>query len=211
MIRFEDGVPVSERFGDSYYSRADGLRETRYVFLQGNGIGERPVDHVAELGFGTGLNLAALLHAGFEGRFTSFEAYPMAWPDAARALSQWPELERETEALSDIWNDLIAGNEKSVSGCSVRIVRGDAFSSLASWHETADAWILDGFAPDRNPDMWSPGLMRAVFERTAPGGTFATYTAAGHVRRALGDAGFEVERVPGPPGKRHMTKGRRPC
>jgi tRNA U34 5-methylaminomethyl-2-thiouridine-forming methyltransferase MnmC len=73
----------------------------------------------------------------------------------------------------------------------------------------ADAWFLDGFAPARNPEMWEPALLRAVCERTAPGGTVATYSAAGAVRRTLAGAGLSVVRVQGFDTKRHMTVGHR--
>ncbi|MGB3148015.1 MAG: MnmC family methyltransferase, partial [Paracoccaceae bacterium] len=74
----------------------------------------------------------------------------------------------------------------------------------------ADAWYLDGFSPAKNPELWSEGLMQAVGRATATGGTFATYSAAGHVRRSLADAGFEVTRVAGYGNKRHMSRGRKP-
>ena len=78
---------------------------------------------------------------------------------------------------------------------------------MPSWDGEADAWFLDGFSPAKNPELWAPDLMAEVARHTAPGGTFATYTAAGHVRRALADAGFTVSRQPGFGRKRHMTTG----
>ncbi|MBL9056364.1 MAG: tRNA (5-methylaminomethyl-2-thiouridine)(34)-methyltransferase MnmD, partial [Rhodobacteraceae bacterium] len=86
---------------------------------------------------------------------------------------------------------------------------GDARDTLPRWQGRADAWFLDGFSPAKNPELWSADLMAEVARHTAPGGTFATYTAAGHVRRALTDAGFAVTRQPGHGRKRHMTTGRR--
>jgi tRNA U34 5-methylaminomethyl-2-thiouridine-forming methyltransferase MnmC len=74
-----------------------------------------------------------------------------------------------------------------------------------------DAWYLDGFAPSRNPDMWSPTLLGRVFDRTAPGGTFATYAAAGWVRRNLQAAGFVVKRLAGHGSKREMLAGTKPA
>ena len=74
------------------------------------------------------------------------------------------------------------------------MVVGDARVALPAWDGTADAWFLDGFAPAKNPELWEPDLMAEVGRHTAPGGSFATYTAAGHVRRSLADAGFAVER-----------------
>ena len=84
---------------------------------------------------------------------------------------------------------------------------GDARDTLPDWAGRADAWFLDGFSPAKNPELWSDEIMAEVGRHTATGGTFATYTAAGHVRRALSDAGFAVERIKGHGTKRHMSKG----
>ena len=201
-------VPVSARFEDPYYALAGGLAETRHVFLDGNDLPGRfrAGFHVAELGFGTGLNLLATLAAyrasGTPGRlrFTSFELYPMTRADRMRALAPFdgidvPLLDRD---------DLTA---IELPDLDFRLVPGDARKTVPAWEETADAWFLDGFSPARNPELWEPALMRAVAARTAPEGTFATYSAAGGVRRALADAGFAVARVPGFGTKRHMTRG----
>jgi tRNA U34 5-methylaminomethyl-2-thiouridine-forming methyltransferase MnmC len=83
----------------------------------------------------------------------------------------------------------------------------DVGDALAAWNGMADAWFLDGFSPAKNPELWSGTLLAEVARHTAPGGTFATYTAAGHVRRALEGAGFAVSRQPGFGRKRHMTTG----
>lgn len=208
-LRWRDGVPVAEAFGDPYYALTGGLAETRYVFLEGNGLPGRLRDGfaVAELGFGTGLNALALAMA-WEGpgrvAMTSFEAFPMARDDMARALSAFPVDATLREALLDGW----PARRMVLGGVDLEVVIGDARGTLPAWRGAADAWFLDGFAPARNPEMWEPALMAEVARRTAPGGTFATYTAAGHVRRALAAAGFAVERVPGHGRKRHMTRGR---
>ena len=83
----------------------------------------------------------------------------------------------------------------------------DAAEAVANWGGKADAWFLDGFAPSRNPGMWSDALLADVAARTAPGGRAATYSVAGHVRRGLAAGGFTVERMPGFAGKRHMSRG----
>lgn len=87
------------------------------------------------------------------------------------------------------------------------MIIGDARHTLPAWDGVADAWFLDGFAPARNPELWEAPLLAQVAAHTAPGGTFATYTAAGAVRRALDAAGFDVARVPGYGRKRHMSRG----
>ena len=89
----------------------------------------------------------------------------------------------------------------------VEIILGDARTTLPHWDGQADAWYLDGFSPARNPELWTDTLMAEVGRHTKAGGSFATYTAAGHVRRALAAAGFTVTRAPGYRRKRHMSRG----
>jgi len=84
---------------------------------------------------------------------------------------------------------------------------GDANQTVPSMAAPADAWFLDGFSPAKNPELWNADLMLSLGSKTAPGGTFATYTAAGHVRRALEEAGFDVTRTAGFGRKRHMSVG----
>ena len=208
------GVPVSRQFDDPYYSLDSGWDETAYVFLAGNGLPERlrPGFAVAELGFGTGLNLLALvamaMAQGVTGlRFTSFEAFPLSAADTATALAAFPP------ALA-LAGPLIEARDRGETRWShgpvaVELILGDARDTLPRWEGRAEAWFLDGFAPAKNPELWDPALLAEVAGHTAPGGTFATYTAAGAVRQALAGAGFEVERIPGFGRKRHMTRGRR--
>jgi len=206
------GTPVSARFGDPYFTDGAGLDEARHVFLAGNGLPERLRDGfpVAELGFGTGLNLLALLSA-WEGpgrvRFTSFEAFPLSADAMARALAPF-DLPLAAELVAAWAGSAGRVREFELAGAEVRVMVGDARATLPAWQGRAEAWFLDGFAPARNPELWEPALMAEVARHTAPGGTFATYTAAGAVRRALEAAGFAVERRAGFGHKRHMSAGR---
>jgi tRNA U34 5-methylaminomethyl-2-thiouridine-forming methyltransferase MnmC len=212
-IVWRDGaVPVSTRFDDPYFSLQGGLDETRHVFLSGNDLPGR-LQHgfrIAELGFGTGLNmLATALAFAATGRggqlsYTAFEAFPMTAPDVERALAAFPEVAPLAPAFVAQWQ---RGPVIDLPGIRARVILGDARETLPCWDGMADAWYLDGFSPARNPQMWEPALMAEVAAHTAPGGTFASYTAAGFVRRALQTAGFQVERRPGFGTKRHMTVG----
>lgn len=206
-------MPIARRFDDPYFSLNGGLDETRHVFLAGNRLPERfvPGFHIAELGFGTGLNALAAwqlwCETGQAGalRFTSFELYPMEREDMARALAVYPELQTFAEAL-------IAGLQDGVfkaDDFELEIIAGDARKTLTSWNGAADAWFLDGFSPAKNPELWEPSLLAEVACHTVPGGTAATYSAAGHVRASLAEAGFRVERIPGFGRKRHMTAAQR--
>ncbi len=209
----EGRTPVSNRFSDPYFSIEDGLAETRYVFLQGNDLPDRFLRRtdpfrIAELGFGTGLNALATLTAWSEAgrpcplRLTSFEAFPLPREDMARALAAFPVLD---PAL------LFAALDGQVEGARLDLIIGDARQTLPLWQAGVEAWFLDGFSPARNPELWEPALLTLVADRLTPGGTLATYTAAGHVRRALAAAGLEVERRPGYGRKRHMTVARKPA
>lgn len=211
-LEWRDGdVPVSRQFDDPYYSLDNGIAETQHVFLAGNALPERFTDtfHIAELGFGTGLNflvtLAAWRAAGVPGRlrFTSFEAFPMGWEDTLTALSAFNDL--PVDALrpeGGLVKQRILGAD-----FELEIIAGDARETVPDWAGKADAWFLDGFSPAKNPELWDPALMQSVAQHTQKGGTFATYTAAGFVRRGLAEAGFAVTRCPGFGRKRHMIRG----
>jgi tRNA U34 5-methylaminomethyl-2-thiouridine-forming methyltransferase MnmC len=211
-LTWHGDVPVASRFADAYFSRTDGLGESRHVFVRASRLPERfrPGFHIAEIGFGTGLNMLAAYHAwrasgsGGRLRYTGFEAFPLDAPQMARAWSAWPDLARGAGWLLQAWK---AGKRRLVrDDLDWQVIEGDARSAVPRWAGRADAWFLDGFAPARNPELWEPALLAAVVERTAPGGSLVTYSAAGHVRRALAAAGCTVERLPGFGPKRHMTR-----
>lgn len=209
-LEWLDGiVPVSRRFDDPYFSLAGGLEETRHVFLSGNGLPERlcPGFHIAELGFGTGLNLLAthLLAPDIPLRYTTFEAYPITAAEMARSHAAFPEVSTVSAPLVEAW---AKGQRAFFFGLiEVEVIEADARDALPPWQGHADAWYLDGFSPAKNPELWGEDLLAEVARHTAPHGTFATYTAAGHVRRALAAAGFTVTRKPGYGTKRHMSSG----
>jgi tRNA U34 5-methylaminomethyl-2-thiouridine-forming methyltransferase MnmC len=214
-LDWQGGVPVARAFDDPYFSLRGGFEEARHVVLAANGLPERFRDgfSLLELGFGTGLNFLAVLQAhrdaGSPGRlrFTSFEGFPMSAEDRARALGAFPEIALEAAELAAA---LRAPGPWSFGPVTLEVVEGDARRTLPAWNGVADAVILDGFAPAKNPEMWEAPLLAGVAARMAPGATLATYSAAGHVRRALAAAGLVVERRPGFGGKRHMTVARRP-
>ncbi|MCE8007333.1 tRNA (5-methylaminomethyl-2-thiouridine)(34)-methyltransferase MnmD [Aestuariivita sp.] len=210
----DGGVPVSMRFDDPYFSLDDGLAETEHVFLAGNELPQRfrPGFHVAELGFGTGLNLLATWKAweenGTEGalRFTSFEAFPMTREDMAHALKAFPALSPFAMRFLEVWHP--DGGVFDLGSLVLEVIVGDARTCLPDWVGRADAWYLDGFSPAKNPELWEDSLMVEIARHTGPGGTVATYTAAGFVRRGLEAAGFAMERRSGFGRKRHMSVGR---
>ena len=209
-IEWRANVPFSTQFNDLYYSADNGLAETQHVFLSGNNLPERFSTgfQIAELGFGTGLNLLVALAAwrksGTEGvlHFTSFEAFPLAPEQMIIAHQAFPELKEIATELASLW-----GNTITLPDLKFDLLLGDARDTLPAWLKKADAWFLDGFSPAKNPELWEPALMEDVALHTKSGGSCATYTAAGFVRRSLQKAGFSITRTPGFGRKRHMTKG----
>ncbi|HYE44830.1 MAG TPA: tRNA (5-methylaminomethyl-2-thiouridine)(34)-methyltransferase MnmD [Caulobacter sp.] len=207
----DDGLPSSSLYGDVYFSSEDGLAESRAVFLAGCGLpgawARRRIFTVGELGFGTGLNIAALLRLWKQTRppgarlhIFSLEAHPMAREDAARALVRWPELAEPAAALLAAWPGQARGFHRldlPAFDAVLDLAVADAAEALAGWDGRADAWFLDGFAPAANPAMWSGEVLGLVAARSAPGARAATFTVAGAVRRDLAAAGFTVSKQPG--------------
>lgn len=206
-----DGTPVATAMDDVYFSMADGLEETRAVFLAGCGLPARWQGRdrftIAELGFGTGLNLLALWqlwqarrpspHARLD--FISFEGFPLAREDAARALNRWPELAPLSSILLDRWPLRVRGVQHIPldDGVYLTLHIDDIARAMPDSQFSADAWFLDGFAPAKNTGMWAPDLYPQIMARSAPGAWIGTYTVAGAVRRGLAEAGFDVSKQPG--------------
>ncbi|MTI18317.1 tRNA 5-methylaminomethyl-2-thiouridine synthase [Rhodobacteraceae bacterium RKSG542] len=222
-LEWKDGdLPVSSAFGDTYYSKEGGRDETNYVFLRGNRLPERfleqPAFTIAELGFGTGLNFfetcRQLRAHDAEQRchltFVSFELHPLPAEAIRRAMNPWPDLATYMEASLAMWTVREGWNTFELDGVTLKLGVGDARELLPAADFAADAWYLDGFNPSLNTALWELPLMQAVYGHTRSGGSFATYTAAGWVRRNLKEAGFTVEREKGFGRKREMMRGTKP-
>ena len=227
-----EGTPVSRDFDDVYFSNDNGLEETRYVFLGGNHLAQRfpahsrPLLVVAESGFGTGLNFLTLWQAftGFRDthpeatlerlHFISFEKYPLTREDLTLAHQHWPELAPWATALQEQWPLPLAGCHRLLldeGRVTLDLWFGDINELTSklddSLNQKVDAWFLDGFAPAKNPDMWTPTLFNAMARLARPGGTLATFTSAGFVRRGLQEAGFTMQKCKGFGRKREMLCG----
>jgi tRNA 5-methylaminomethyl-2-thiouridine biosynthesis bifunctional protein len=209
-LDWSEGAPRSRRFDDIYFSAADGLAETRAVYLEGAGLpaawAGRRAYTVAELGFGTGLNVLALVELwgrtrepGARLSVFSVEGYPMTCADAARALAAWPELAGLAGTLLAQWPGRRGFTRIDFpdQGATLDLAVAEVVPALEAWRGRADAWFLDGFAPARNPQMWSDEVLGLVGARSAPGARAATFTVAGMVRRGLEAAGFHVDKRPG--------------
>jgi tRNA 5-methylaminomethyl-2-thiouridine biosynthesis bifunctional protein len=194
------------------------------VFLAGNGLPARWSGRerfvILETGFGLGLNFLAAweaLEADPRGparlHFISTEKHPFARADLARALTHWDSLAPFADALLAAWPPPLAGFHRLVfdnGRVMLTLLLGDARELLPQLEARVDAFFLDGFAPAKNPELWSPEIVRELARLAAPGATLATWTVAGGVRSALADAGFAIEKREGFGRKREMLAGRWP-
>lgn len=221
-------VPVSRTSGDIYFSTESGLAESDYVFIDGNRLAERwaqpsSESHfvIAEIGFGTGLNalqtIARWRSQARPGRtlhYLGLEQAPLTRADIERALASWPSLQDSARALLARWPDPLPGCHRRRFpewGVTLDLWWGDAedtLDDLASYGQRwVDAWYLDGFAPARETGPWTESVYRSMAALSRNGATFATFTAAGNVRRGLSEAGFCVEKRPGFGSKRDALGG----
>lgn len=227
-----DGTPVSPRFRDIYRSAGDvahgGLAQARHVFLGGcdlRSTGDRPTAWsgasrwaVLETGFGLGLNFLATWHAWRQDAqrparliYSAVEAFPPDASDLVRSAREFPELVPLATALARQWHGLLPGVHRLCfddEHVTLTLAIGDAQHALAELGGAHDALYLDGFSPACNPDMWSAATLQAAARRMRPGARAATWCVATEVRERLARCGFEVERVPGLPPKRHALRAR---
>jgi tRNA 5-methylaminomethyl-2-thiouridine biosynthesis bifunctional protein len=215
------GTPFSTEFADVYHSTA-GAGQSRHVFLCGSDLPARwarmRLFTVVEMGFGVGVNFMATWTAWKEDRercdrlhYVAIEKHPFTRESLVALHARYPEFAIPSTALCAAWPPAVPGMHRlhfDLGRVSLTVCFGDARDVVPELALAADAFYLDGFAPDRNPDMWSPGLMKALGRLAAPDATIATYSTARAVREALAGAGFMTERRAGFGGKREMLAGR---
>ena len=227
------GTPIADDYDDVYFSNDSGIDETRHVFMAGNDLPARWLNcrhHsfvIAETGFGTGLNFLVALRAFKDFRqanpchplkhlyFASTEKFPLPRAAMLKALDAFPVLQDEASALAHRYPVAMQGCHRlefADAAVTLDLWVGDVHELLPVWSTPesglVDAWFLDGFAPSKNPDMWTNDLFAQMARLTKPGGSFATFTAAGIVKRGLAEAGFDVVKLAGFGRKRDMLAGR---
>jgi len=216
-----DGTPFSEAYGDVYHSAAGGPAQARHVFLAGNGLPGRWAGRgrfvVLETGFGFGLNFLATWRAWRDDprrcdrlHFVSVEKHPFALADLRELHARYPELAAQSAELHARWPMLVPGAQRLEfeRGRLVLTVFFADAAALRGLRLCADAIYLDGFSPAKNPEMWTPALLRAISRLCAPGASAATWSVAAQVRQALEAAGFAVEKRAGFGDKKEMLAAR---
>ncbi len=228
----ESGTPVADHFDDVYFSNDSGIDETQHVFVAGNDLADRwqqwpnPTFVIAETGFGTGLNFLVAMRAFNKFRaanpdhplkrlyFITTEKFPLPQQDMQRALEAFPALKDEAQALASLYPMGLEGCHRlhfDNHSTTLDLWIGDVHELLPQWHSPVngliDAWFLDGFAPSKNPDMWTDALFSQMARLSKTGTTFGTFTAAGIVKRGLAGVGFTIKKRNGFGRKRDMLTG----
>lgn len=210
----DQGLPHSRQYDDVYFAVNEGIEETRHVFLGQTRLAERFADlapHacmvIGETGFGTGMNFYCAwqlfeqhAHAKARLHFISVEKYPLGRDDLARAIRLWPELAAYSQPLLEQYVAVHPGFQQFTFNdgrITLTLLIGDVLEQLPQLDAQIDVWFLDGFAPAKNPDMWTPELFAQLARLSHPGTVLGTFTTTGWVRRSLVDAGFAMKKVPG--------------
>ncbi|MGE4368556.1 MAG: tRNA (5-methylaminomethyl-2-thiouridine)(34)-methyltransferase MnmD [Burkholderiaceae bacterium] len=220
----DNGLPKSPLFGDIYRPKAAPFEQAHHVFLRGNGLPGRWAGQelftVCETGFGLGHNFLALWQAWRSHgdrckrlHVVSFEAHPFRRHDLAAYVRHHlrDDAARLGLELADAWPVPVPGIHRlefENGALTLTLVFGDVQDTARQVAAQVDAFFLDGFSPKVNPAMWDASLFAQLVRLAGPEATFATWCCAGHVRRALQDAGFIVQKIPGFGPKRQMTTGR---
>lgn len=220
--------PYSLDFNDIYFNTEEGLEETDYVFIVHNQLQQRfsnanqPINKnlnftIIETGFGTGLNFLAvsalwlkLAPKNATLHYIGIEKTPLSIADLTRVHALWPQFSIISAELLIQYPKLQAGtNQFSMAADRIQLglQADDIATVLPTIKEKADAWLLDGFAPAKNAAMWSSEVFTQMARLSTTGTTFATFTSAGHVKRGLQAAGFEVSKHKGFGKKREMLSG----
>ena len=220
QICWRDKTPYAPQFDDIYFSTQAGIDESQYVFLQGNQLPQRWAQRrhfsIGETGFGSGLNflvtLAAWEHDPQRPQrldMISIEGYPLSRDDLAQIHAHWPQLASQSQALRDAYPPLVPGQHRLLFAngqVSLTLIFAELQHALPQLSTPLDAWYLDGFAPAKNPSMWTPELYKTLARCSHSHTSLSTFTAARQVFDGLQQVGFNVRKSPGFGRKRHMIQ-----
>ena len=220
----DNNQPYSLDFNDVYFNSENGYAETQYVFIEKNDLIARfkalqqPVFTIAETGFGTGLNFLAIVDCWLKYApktakliYLTIEKLPLRFADMQRSCQLWPQFSAISSEFLMHYKDLTYPTSifsMAAGRIDIGLWLGDIKDVLTKIiHLQVDAWLLDGFAPAKNADMWSDDVFKHIARLSKPNTTFATYTSASAVRRGLHAVGFDVKKHRGFGKKREMLFG----
>ncbi|MDR2911070.1 MAG: tRNA (5-methylaminomethyl-2-thiouridine)(34)-methyltransferase MnmD [Bacteroidales bacterium] len=197
---------------EPYHSVNGAITESEYVFVNRGFVFHKKKDPVIfEVGFGTGLNaLLTAINAEKNNRQTMYytiEKYPISNETV------------KTLAYGDIISNNASYIYEKIHSCEwektikisphfyIHKINADLVNFSVNTTTIFDIIYFDAFGPDKQPEMWTPEIFQKIYTNCSPGALFVTYSAKGEIRRQLANIGFEIERLQGPPGKKHMLRG----
>jgi len=203
----------STEFGVPYHSKYGAIQETRHVFIDAalrfKAVVKKEIG-ILEIGFGTGLN-AYITYLEAHKRnlnidYITYEAFPLSVEQTA-ALN-YPALLQVSAAEADFFHTMhqVPWNQKVQVDENFSLTKIQQQFQEIDYKEQFDIVYFDAFAPNAQPELWEHGLLEKMFFALRPNGILVTYCAKGSVKRTLKSLGFEIEALPGPPGKREMTR-----
>lgn len=223
-------ILLNNHYNDRYFDVVNAVHESKQVFFKGTELLEKIQNSntvprqiiIGETGFGPGRNLISLIDYLNESelknvkiQYNTVELHPLTSEKMAAILECFGDaFRRITSQVLEIYGQIdinVPGWHRVFTNCSFGMIQlnlwiGEALEMVVNLKESCDIWFLDGHGPKTNPLMWRWELIKAIGEKTRAGGSCATYTVAGHVRRALAAAGFVVEKVQGCGGKKEVLK-----
>lgn len=217
IITTQDGSHslLLDTLDETYHSRHGALTESQYVFI-GQGLNRfwhltQPID-ILEVGFGTGLNALLTAQAATHRQqlihYHSLEPHPI--PDSLIHQLNYAQLVDDTEGL---WAKIHAaawGQRERLNPYFELAKYEDSLEQFAAPTSAFDLMYFDAFAPNKQPSVWSLPNLQKCYQALRPGGVLVSYCAQGQFRRHLAASGFEVAKLPGPPGKREMVSATKP-
>ncbi len=224
VVQFDKNskVPRSIAFDDIYYSVDDGVGESLYNFFKGNDLPNAWLDReyftICELGLGTGLNMVLAIDLFLKEskpnqklHLISIEKYPLTKEQILQALDRWKDIFSDGLDLFIKRYPLTIPARHSFDlneKISLTLCFDDVDDALQELNTAVDCWFLDGFNPAKNPDMWSENVFKEIARLSNSEARFATFTAAGFVKRGLEAVGFDVRKEKGFGRKRERLLGR---
>ena len=219
IVQIEDDSVLSNNFNDIYFQPNNGLEEKKYVFLDGNNLPQnwkkKSVFTIAETGFGIGLNFLSTLKLWHETHeknqqlhYISCELFPFDIQQLDDILSPIETLKPFTKIFLEKYPQVKTYGFHRIRfeefNCTLMLIFGDCVDAFENMDAKIDAWFLDGFAPSKNPQMWSERLFKRISELSQQGTTLSTYSVAANLKKQLTENGFVIQKKKGFGKKREM-------